>query len=79
MKRLIACTLLAGLAAAAAAQQGGSTFPPGSNLPQRTAGEVAPKPAGQMGGSGGPSGARPAPKRHATARHARHRRATAEH
>ena len=55
MRFFIGCLFAVGLTAVAAAQQGGSTYPEGSNLPQRTAGEVGTKPTGQMGGSAGPS------------------------
>ena len=55
MRFFIGCMVAAGLTTTAAAQQGGSTYPEGSNLPQRTAGEVGAKPAGQMGGSAGPT------------------------
>jgi len=51
MRLLIACIAAIGLAAGAAAQQAGSTYPEGANLPQRSAGEAGPKTAGQMGGS----------------------------
>jgi hypothetical protein len=44
-----------GLAGSALAQTGGSTYPQGSNLPQRSAGEVAPKPDGAASGSAAPN------------------------
>jgi hypothetical protein len=43
---------------AATAQQAGTTYPDGSNLPQRTAGEVGQTSAGQIGGSVGPTSAK---------------------
>lgn len=55
MKYLIGCMAALGLATGATAQQAGSTYPEGSNLPQRTGGEVGTKPAGPMSGSAGPS------------------------
>jgi len=51
MKLLFPILLAASLPASAIAQQAGSTYPNGSNLPQRSAGEVAPKATGTMGGS----------------------------
>jgi len=63
MRFFIGCLAAVGLTTAAAAQQGGSTYPEGSNLPQRTAGEVGAKPAGQKGGSAGPSSSSPKAKK----------------
>lgn len=57
MKPLIGCIAAIGLATCAMAQQAGSTYPEGSNLPQRTAGEVGTKPAAPNSGSAGPTGA----------------------
>jgi hypothetical protein len=57
MKLLIGCIAAVGLATCATAQQAGSTYPEGSNLPQRTAGEVGTKPAAPNSGSAGPTGA----------------------
>lgn len=54
-KTLIGGIVAIGLTTAALAQTSGSTYPAGSNLPQRTAGETAPKPDGSASGSGGPN------------------------
>jgi hypothetical protein len=49
--RLLALAGIGLIAQAALAQAGGSTYPAGSNLPQRTAGEIAPKGDAPMSGS----------------------------
>ena len=49
--RLMALVGAGLLSHALLAQAGGSTYPAGSNLPQRTAGEIAPKGDAPMGGS----------------------------
>lgn len=49
MRMMTALVAMFGLAAAATAQSGGSTYPQGSNLPQRSAGEIAAKPDGAGG------------------------------
>jgi hypothetical protein len=56
MKVLMGCIAALGLATCATAQQAGSTYPEGSNLPQRTAGEVGTKPAAPNSGAAGPAG-----------------------
>lgn len=43
------------IAGAGIAQSAGSTYQPGSNLPQRTAGQVAPNDSGTIAGSAGPN------------------------
>lgn len=53
LKIIIGAAMGVALAPVAFAQAGGSTYPAGSNLPQRTAGEVAPKPDAQLGGASG--------------------------
>jgi len=57
-KPALVALLAAALALPAAAQGGGSTYQSGSNLPQRSAGEVGAKTAGgSLSGSGGTTGA----------------------
>jgi len=53
LKSLLALGGAAFLSQGALAQAGGSTYPAGSNLPQRTAGEIASKPAAPQSGSAG--------------------------
>ena len=55
MKLFLPVLLIAALPVSATAQQAGSTYPNGSNLPQRSAGEVAPKTTGAMNGSVSPN------------------------
>jgi hypothetical protein len=66
MLKLLFCSAISiSLAGAASAQQAGSTYPVGSNLPQRTAGEIGPKTTGQMGGSASPTSSHKVQKKHA--------------
>lgn len=63
--KMIAIAAMAGLATAATAQNAGLTYPNGSNLPQRTAGVIAPQTSGQASGSVGSTGAKPSRQKQA--------------
>lgn len=80
LRTLLGCLAGMTLAAGATAQSAGTTYPEGSNLPQRTAGQLAPNTVGTIGGSAGANTSRTArsakaraAKYHAKARETRSR------